>query len=80
MRWRQYADALPHLARLEILPNRGDMADDYKAYGRLYRGMALDAMGRRDEAVYWYQRALDMRPPGEVRDRARSYLKAPYPG
>jgi len=80
VRWRQYADALPHLARLEILPNRGDMADDYKAYGRLYRGMALDAMGRRDEAVYWYQRALDMRPPGEVRDRARSYLKAPYPG
>jgi hypothetical protein len=37
-------------------------------------------MGRRDEAVYWYQRALDMRPPGEVRDRARNYLRAPYPG
>ncbi|HEY0511589.1 MAG TPA: tetratricopeptide repeat protein [Thermoanaerobaculia bacterium] len=80
VRWRQFADALPHLARLEVLPTHGDTADDYKAYGRLYRAMALDALGRRDEAVYWYQRALDMRPPSEVRDRARGYLRAPYLG
>jgi len=56
------------------------MADDYKAYGRLYRGMALDELGRRDEAVFWYRQALDARPPGEVRGRARDYLRAPYPG
>jgi len=80
VRWRQFADALPHLSRLEILPNRGDAADEYKAYGRLYRGMALDALGRRDEAVYWYNRALDSRPPGEVRDKARNYLRAAYQG
>jgi hypothetical protein len=80
VRWRQYADALPHLARLEVLPGRGEMADDYKAYGRLYRGMALDALGRRDEAVFWYRQALEDRPPGEVRGRARDYLRAPYPG
>lgn len=78
VRWRRFADALPHLSRLEVLPNRGDTAEEYKAYGRLYRGMALDALGRRDEAVYWYRQALDLRPPGEVRDKARGYLKAPY--
>ena len=55
-------------------------AGDYKAYGRLYRGMALDALGRRDEAVYWYNRAMASKPPGEVRDKARTYLRAPYPG
>ena len=80
VRWRQFADALPHLSRLEVLPTRGDTADDYKAYGRLYRGMALDALGRRDEAVYWYNRVLDSRPPGEVRDKARTYLRAAYQG
>jgi tetratricopeptide (TPR) repeat protein len=80
VRWRQFADALPHLSRLEILNTRGDTADDYRAYGRLYRGMALDALGRREEAVYWYNRALDSRPPGEVRDKARNYLRAPYLG
>jgi len=80
VRWRQFSDALPHLSRLEVLPNRGDVADEYKAYGRLYRGMALDALGRRDEAVYWYNRVLDSRPPGEVRDKARTYIRAAYQG
>jgi hypothetical protein len=75
-----YDDALSHLSRLEFLPDRSRTDSDYKAYGRLYRGMALDALGRRDEALYWYNRALAVRPPGEVRDRARSYLREPYPG
>jgi len=77
---RVYDDALSHLSRLEILPNRGRSDSDYKAFGRLYRGMALDALGRRDEALYWYNRALGTRPPEEVRDKARSYLRAPYQG
>ncbi|HEX9945094.1 MAG TPA: hypothetical protein VGG03_24050 [Thermoanaerobaculia bacterium] len=80
VRWKQYADALPHLSRLEGLPTRGRTDGDYKAYGRLYRGMALDALGRRDEALYWYNRALATRPPDEVRDKARNYLREPYPG
>jgi len=80
VRRRIYDDALSHLSRLEILPNRGRTADDYKAFGRLYRGMALDALGRREDALYWYNRALATRPPGEVRDKARSYLRAPFQG
>jgi tetratricopeptide (TPR) repeat protein len=75
-----YDDALSHLSRLELLPTRGGADADYKAYGRLYRGMALDALGRREEALYWYQRALGDRPPDEVREKARGYLRAPYLG
>jgi hypothetical protein len=78
LRWRQYDDALSHLERLEGLPNRGRIDNDYRAYGRLYRGMALDALGRREEAVYWYNRALGTRAPDEVHTRARSFLKAPF--
>ncbi len=80
VRWRQYGEAIPVLSRLEGLPADGDTTSDYKAYGRLYRGMALDALGKRDEAVFWYNRALASKPPGEVRDKARTYLRAPYPG
>ncbi|HEY4588832.1 MAG TPA: hypothetical protein VII86_06380, partial [Thermoanaerobaculia bacterium] len=78
VRWRQFGEAVPVLSRLEGLPTRSSADQDYKAYGRLYRGMALDALGRRDEAVYWYNRALSARPPGQVRDKARDYLRAPY--
>ena len=80
VRWRQYAAALSYLERLEGLPNRGRIDNDYKAYGRLYRGMALDALGRREEARYWYNRALGTRAPDEVRAKARGYLREPYPG
>jgi tetratricopeptide repeat protein len=80
VRFKQYSGALPHLERLEGLPARGQTAGDYKAYGRLYRGMALDALGRREEALYWYNRALGTRPPDEVREKARNYLRAPYQG
>jgi len=75
-----YDDAISHLSRLEILPNRGKADNDYKAYGRLYRGMALDALGRREEALYWYNRALAARAPDEVRDKARGYLREAYRG
>lgn len=78
VRWRQFGEAVPVLSRLEALPTRSSADQEYKAYGRLYRGMALDALGRRDEAVFWYNRALAARPPGEVRDKARGYLRAPF--
>jgi tetratricopeptide (TPR) repeat protein len=80
VRFRQFGEAIPVLSRLEGLPTRSSTDQDYKSYGRLYRAMALDALGRRDEAVYWYNRALSARPPGEVRDKARDYLRSPYPG
>ena len=81
VRWKQYDDALPYFARLEGLPTRGSTDSNYKAYGRLYRGMALDAMGRRDEALFWYKRVLaTSNPPDEARDKARGYVRTPYPG
>ena len=80
MRWKRYGDAISYLSRLEGLPNRSRTDGDYRAYGRLYRGMALDALGRREEALYWYNRALGTKPPGEVREKARNYLRAPYAG
>lgn len=80
VRWRKYEDALSYLARMEVLPTRGKADGDYKSYARLYRGMALDALGRREEALYWYHRALGTRPPEEVRDKARNFLRAPYAG
>ena len=80
VKWKQYEDALSYLSRLEGLPNRSRSDGDYRAYGRLYRGMALDALGRREEALYWYNRALGTKPPGEVRNKARTYLREPYAG
>ncbi|MFL6194405.1 MAG: tetratricopeptide repeat protein [Thermoanaerobaculia bacterium] len=80
VKWRSYDEALPYLSRLEGITSRGQTDDDYKAYGRLYRGMALDALGRREEALYWYNRSLESRPPGEVRTKARNFLRAPYAG
>jgi tetratricopeptide (TPR) repeat protein len=80
MRWKRYDDALSYLSRLEGLPNRNRSDGNYKSYGRLYRGMVLDALGRREEALYWYNRALGTKPPGEVREKARNYLRAPYAG
>jgi hypothetical protein len=80
VKWRSYEEALPYLSKLEGITSRGRTDDDYKAYGRLYRGMALDALGRRQEALYWYNRSLESRPPDEVRTKARNFLREPFAG
>lgn len=79
---KRYAEALEVLERLEEIPRTGKKESTYKVYGRLYRGMALDAMGQRQEALRLYQQVLSARGSGndKARDQARGYLKQAYRG
>ncbi len=79
---KRYVEALEVLERLEGLPRTGKKESTYKVYGRLYRGMALDAMGQRQEALRLYQRVLSARGSAndKARDQARDYLRQPYQG
>ena len=61
VRWRQYGEAIPVLSRLEGLPARHGEATTRPMAGST-AAMALDALGRRDEAVYWYNRAMASKP------------------
>lgn len=82
VRGKRYAEALEVLERLEELPGSGAKESAYKVYGRLYRGMALDALGQRQEALRWYQQVLSARGSSndKARDQARGFLKHPYQG
>jgi tetratricopeptide (TPR) repeat protein len=82
VRGKRYAEALEVLDRLEELPKTGKQESTYKVYGRLYRGMALDAMGQRQEALRWYQQVLAARGSGndKARDQAKGFLKQPFQG
>ena len=72
------AAALPHLARLEAL-SQGRPPSELEALGKLRQGMALDALGRRGEAVRCYREVLAMKSaPGATRSRARGFLERPY--
>jgi tetratricopeptide (TPR) repeat protein len=72
--------ALAYLERLEDLNTRRTVSTEYKSLCRLRRGMALDAMGRRQEAVRCYREALAMKGPDIVEERAKVFLKKPYRG
>ena len=61
-------------------PQHGREESVYKTLGRLYRGMALDALGQRDEAVRFYKMVRSAKGPDSARDIAKNLLKAPYPG
>ena len=81
VRCRQYAEALDILDRLERMPETGRNGREesvYKTLGRLYRGMALDAQGQRDKALFWYREVRSAKGPDSARDMAKNYLKAPY--
>lgn len=45
---------------------------------RLYLGMMYDALGKRDEAVKYYNKILAMRNYGNSHDFAKEYLSKPY--
>jgi tetratricopeptide (TPR) repeat protein len=72
--------ALAYLERLEALNAKRPVSTDYKALCRLRRGMALDALGNRPEAVRCYREALAMKGPDVVEERAKVFLKKPYRG
>jgi tetratricopeptide (TPR) repeat protein len=80
MAYRRYPSALQYLDRLDYLAAERNYDAYMKAAGRLRRGMAYDALGRRDEAVRCYQEVLDLGTGGDVRDRAREFLARPFVG
>jgi tetratricopeptide (TPR) repeat protein len=77
MQRRMYPQALGHLERLEGLMARRPVNTEYRALGRLRHGMALDALGRRPEAVRCYKDVLAMEHD-QARDWAKGYLKKPF--
>lgn len=72
--------ALAYLERLEDLNLRRPLSTEYRALGRLRHGMALDALGRRPEAVRCYREAIAMKGPDFVEERAKVFLQTAYRG
>ena len=77
MQRRMYPQALAHLEQLEKLMARRPVSTEYRALGRLRRGMALDALNRRQEAVRCYKAVLAMEHD-QARGWAKGYLKKPF--
>ena len=76
-----YSVALAYLERLEGLTARRPVDTEYRALGHLRRGMALDALGRRAEAVRCYREAMAMKGATDlVEEKAKTFLKTPYRG
>jgi tetratricopeptide (TPR) repeat protein len=77
----RHDEALAYIAQLERLTATRPI-NEYKALGRLRKGMALDAMGRRQDAVRCYRDVLAMKGgydgDSDVRSRAKGFLKKPY--
>jgi hypothetical protein len=78
--WQRRPDAaLAYIEQLERLTATRPHVTEYKALGRLRKGMALDAMGKRQDAVRCYRDVLAMKGgDDDVRSRAKGYLKKPY--
>jgi tetratricopeptide (TPR) repeat protein len=77
---RRYPSALQYLDRLDYLAHERNYDAYLRAAGRLRRGMTYDALGRRDDAVRCYREVLDLKPEGDVRDRAKQFLERPFAG
>lgn len=77
---RRYDGAIEYLDRLEFLAAERTYDAYYQAVGRLRRGMAYDALGRRDEALRCYREVLAMKSVGDARDRAKEFLDRPFAG
>lgn len=76
----RYDGAIEYLDRLEFLAAERNYDAYYQAVGRLRRGMALDALGRRQEALRCYREVLAMKSGGDARDRAKEYVARPFAG
>jgi tetratricopeptide (TPR) repeat protein len=83
MRQQRNLEALALIDQLERLTASRPILSEYKALGRLRKGMALDALGRREDAVRCYRDVLAMQRgydgDDDVRGRAKGYLRKPYP-
>jgi tetratricopeptide (TPR) repeat protein len=75
---RRPNEALGYIEQLERLTSNRPAVSEYKALGKLRKGMALDALGRRQDAVRCYRDVLAMKGDDDVRSRAKGYLRKPY--
>jgi tetratricopeptide (TPR) repeat protein len=57
---------------------RSTVENPYQAWSHLYRGYALDAWGKRKEAVKEYDAVLDLRRCFASHDHARARLQTPF--
>jgi tetratricopeptide (TPR) repeat protein len=80
MQLNLHSVALAYLERLEALNVKRPVSTEYRSLARLRHGMALDALGRRAEAVRCYREALTMKGPDFVDEKAKLFLKTPYRG
>ncbi len=79
----RHEEALALIQQLERLTaGRPEVLSEYRALGRLRKGMALDALGRREDAVSCYRDVLAFERgyegAGNVRKLAKGYLKKPF--
>ena len=72
------AAALDLFERLEALGATSRRETAFEVLGRLRQGMALDVLGRRDEAQRRYREVLALREIGSTHEQARRYLERPY--
>lgn len=75
------AEALSYIDRLERLTAQRPVISEYKALGKLRKGMALDVLGKRQDAVRCYRDVLAMKGydgDDDVRGRAKGYLRKPF--
>ncbi|HYN21861.1 MAG TPA: tetratricopeptide repeat protein [Thermoanaerobaculia bacterium] len=79
---RRHSEALTYIAQLETLTSTRPFVTEYRALGRLRKGMALDALGQRQDAVRCYRDVLAMKArydgDDDIRSRAKGYIKKPY--
>lgn len=75
---RDFESAIDYFEQVHALSIRKKDDSAYKVLGRLRLGMALDALGRRDEAVDRYREVLRMKDHSQAHRRARNYLDSPY--
>lgn len=80
--WQDHhSEALAYIQQLERLTARRPV-NEYKALGLLRKGMAFDAMGKRQAAVRCYRDVLAMKGgydgDSDVRSRAKTFLRKPY--
>lgn len=78
MEAHRWGEALAPLAELERLTAGAPGAASYYVLGHLRRGMVLDALGRRGEAVSEYRTVLRLPDAAGAHKAARSYLKRPF--
>lgn len=78
MMYSDYDQALTHLRELDRMAARTDEDTYFKVLGRLRQGMALDASGRRADAVRMYRTVLNMKDWSGAHARAEQYLDSPY--